>query len=217
METFSFSITGNRAVARTTIAASAAMGCLLLALTACGQKETANPAAESSPRPGMSDAKVDAAVVDALTPPRPIEPTGAYRDPVLERADAILDEFPNKTAVELLNLPEVNQALRGALEKLSKDKALQERINNSVALAAKMKGLSAAPGTLGLDLDTSGYDASRKRRMLDAVLTGDPKQIVGFLTQEIGEASVELSYGGVNRAANGIAIKETLPPAPAAQ
>lgn len=210
METFSFSTTGNRVAARMTIAASAAVaGMLLLALTACGRKEVAQPVAEAPPSQAVSDAKVDSLLLEAMAPAEP------GRDVMLERADAILDENPNKTAVELLNLPEVNQALRAALEKLSKDKALQERINNSVALAAKMKGLSAAPGSLGLDLDTSGYDAPRKRRMLHAVMTGDPKQIVGFLTQEIGEASVELSYGGVNRAANGIAIKETPPPPPA--
>jgi hypothetical protein len=67
---------------------------------------------------------------------------------------------------------------------------------------------------VGLDLDIKGYDRSRKSRMIQAVMSEDPKQIVRFLTEEIGEATAELTYGGAQRASNGVAIKETPPPNP---
>jgi hypothetical protein len=50
--------------------------------------------------------------------------------------------------------------------------------------------------------------------MVQAVISEDPKQIVRFLTEEIGEAVPELTLGGADRASNGVKIKET--PAPAA-
>ena len=128
------------------------------------------------------------------------------------RAEDILARYPEKNAAELLNLPEVNEALKVGLTRLSKDKRLQDQINNSAAMVAKMQGLSGEPGTVGLDLDIKGYDHARKSRMLQAVLSEDPKQIVRFVTEEVGEAAPELTYGGVQRASNGVAIKETPPP-----
>lgn len=89
---------------------------------------------------------------------------------------------------------------------------MQDQINNSAAMVAKMQGLSGEPGTVGLDLDIKGYDHARKSRMLHAVMSEDPKQIVRFVTEEVGEAAPELTYGGVQRASNGVAIKETPPP-----
>ena len=192
------------------------MVALCLSLTSCGKKETPKPTAEAPKPPAVSDAKIDAAIADALAPSEPSAPTKSDVQAGLEaQAEDILAKYPNKNAQDLLNVPEVNEALKVGLTKLSKDKKLQDQINNSVALAAKMKGLSGEPGTVGLDLDLKGYDHSRKSRMVQAVISEDPKQIVRFLTEEIGEAAPELSFGGADRASNGVAIKET--PAPAAK
>lgn len=190
--------------------------CLILAfsLTACGKKEAAKPTAEAPKPAAVSDAKIDAAIADALAPSEPSTPTKSDVQAGLEaQAEDILAKYPNKNAQDLLNVPEVNEALKAGLTKLSKDKKLQDQINNSVALAAKMKGLSGEPGTVGLDLDIKGYDYNRKSRMVQAVISEDPKQIVRFLTEEIGEAAPELSFGGADRASNGVALKETSPPA----
>lgn len=69
-----------------------------------------------------------------------------------------------------------------------------------------MKGLEGTPGLVGLDLDTKNYNRDQFR-MLQAALSKDPKRIVGFLVEEIGEAA-GTCYGGKDRASNGIAIKE---------
>lgn len=181
-----------------------------LALSACGKPEATPPATEpaASVTPALSERQLDAEIGRALTPSR------AEREAELaDRAEAVLDQYPGKNVTELLNTPEVNASLRVALTKLAENKPLQDQINNTVALAAQMQGLSGAPGSSRLDLDTSNYDPARKSRLLQAVLSEDPKRLVGFLAQEIGEAVPELSFQGVERASNGIAIKANPPPA----
>jgi len=62
-----------------------------------------------------------------------------------------------------------------------------------------------------------GYDRSRTSRMLQSVLSEQPQRIVDFLVTEIGEATPDISYGGLDRAPNGVAIvPNTIPAAPAA-
>jgi hypothetical protein len=105
-------------------------------------------------------------------------------------AEGIIAQYPGKTAADLLNVPEVNVKLRNLLGKLAQDKALQQRINSSVDLAAQIKGLD---GAARLDLDIKGYDKARTSRMLQATLSEDPKQLVAFLVGEIGEAAPDIS------------------------
>lgn len=188
-----------------------ALGCL----AACGKKEPARPAQEAlAPKSAaVSDSKIESMALEALAPAESRKSPKAELQAGLEsRAEDILARYPEKNAAELLNVPEVNEALKVGLTRLSKDKRLQDQINNSAAMVAKMQGLSGEPGTVGLDLDIKGYDHARKSRMLQAVLSEDPKQIVRFVTEEVGEAAPELTYGGVQRASNGVAIKETPPP-----
>ncbi|HRJ07298.1 MAG TPA: hypothetical protein PK490_04255 [Prosthecobacter sp.] len=192
---------------------------LLLALLAsfvlvsCGKQEAAKHAVEApkpaatSPAPVISDSRLDAEISQALTP------TAAERDEGLaDLAEDILDKYPNKNVTELLNVPEVNESLKVALTKLSENKALQNQINGTVALAAQMQGLNGEPGSTRLDLDTSNYDHARKSRLLQVVLSEDPRRIAGFIAQEIGEAVPELTFEGVDRASNGVAIRENAPP-----
>lgn len=188
-----------------------ALGCL----AACGKKEPARPAQEAlAPKSAaVSDSKIESMALEALAPAESRKSPKAELQAGLEsRAEDILARYPEKNAAELLNVPEVNEALKVGLTRLSKDKRLQDQINNSAAMVAKMQGLSGEPGTVGLDLDIKGYDHARKSRMLQAVLSEAPKQIVRFVTEEVGEAAPELTYGGVQRASNGVAIKETPPP-----
>lgn len=181
---------------------------------ACSKKETAKSTAEPTKPAAVSEAKIDAAIADALTPETPAADSGSDLQAGLEaQAEDILSKYPNKNGQDLLGVPELQEALKAGLTKLSKDKNHQNQINQSVSLAAKMKGLSGEPGTVGLDLDLKGYDRTRKSRMVQAVISEDPKQIVRFLTEEIGEAAPELSFGGVPRASNGVALKETPLPA----
>lgn len=188
---------------------------LCLSITACGRKEAPKSSTEAPTPAAVSDAKIDAAITEALAPSESSAPSASDVQAGLEaQAEDIIAKYPNKNAADLLNVPEVNEALKAGLTKLSQDKKLQEQINSSVALAAKMKGLSGVPGTVGLDLDVKGYDHARKSRMVQAVMSEDPKQIVRFLTEEIGEATPELSYGGAERASNGVAIKQTAPSSP---
>jgi hypothetical protein len=188
------------------------MVALCLFITACGKKEAPKTTVEAPKPAAVSDAKIEAAIADALTPSAPSAPTQSEVQSGLEaQAEDILAKYPNKNAQDILNVPEVHEALKAGLTKLSQDKKLQDQINNSVALAAKMKGLSGEPGTVGLDLDLKGYDHSRKSRMVQAVISEDPRQIVRFITEEIGEAAPELSFGGAGRASNGVALKETPP------
>lgn len=187
-------------------------------LASCG-KEAAKPQAETKPaakvetaqQTPVSDSHLDAEISSALVETARAEPEADSA--LADEAESILDRHPNKLPADLLNLPEVNASLKVALTRLAENKALQGQINSSVEVAAKMKGLSGAPGSVGLDLDTKNYNREQKSRMLQAVLSEDPKEIVNFLVGEIGEAAPELSYGGADRASNGVAIKENQPPA----
>ena len=181
---------------------------LTLALAACGRNEAVKVSvAPVSPKPvAVSNATLDAEITEALTP------TAIERESGLEaRAEEVLSKHPELNAADLLNVPEVNASLKVALTRLGEDKALQNKINSTVALAAQMKGLSGEPGAARLDLDVTKYDRARKSRMLQTVLSEDPKRIVSFLAEEIGEAAPELAFGGADRARNGIAIKEQTP------
>ena len=187
---------------------------LALSLISCGKKEAPKTAVEATKPAAVSEAKIDTAIADALTPETPAAPSKSDLQAGLEaQAEDILSKYPSKNGQDLLGVPELQEALKAGLTKLSKDKNLQNQINQSVSLAAKMKGLSGEPGTVGLDLDLKGYDYARKSRMVQAVISEDPKQIVRFLTEEIGEAAPELSFGGAPRASNGVALKETPLPA----
>lgn len=208
---FSSEACGEPTKRRLSLPAAAALVITLFGIS-CGKTETAKAPtpAVSAPQetPILTDAQMDHAIAQAL------EPTATERrDALADEAEDILAKYPNKNAAELLNVPEVNESLKVGLTKLGQDKALQGKINSTVELAAKLKGLEGRPGSVGLDLDVKSYDAARKSRMLQAVLSEDPNRIVGFLVEEIGEASPELTYGGVDRASNGVAIKENPPPA----
>lgn len=181
-------------------------------LISCGKKEPPKPATAPPKPPAVSDAQIDAAVLDSLTPATSSD--SETQTGLEAQVEDILARFPDKNAVELLNVPEVNEALKAGLTKLSQDKALQDQINNSAAIVARLQGFSGAPGTVGLDLDLKSYDYSRKSRMLQAVMSEDPRQIVRFITEEVGEAAPELTLGGADRASNGVAIKQ-IPPPPA--
>ncbi|SKA96806.1 hypothetical protein SAMN02745166_02470 [Prosthecobacter debontii] len=181
----------------------------------CGKKPEVSKSTEASPAQpkavtttSVSDTHLDSLITDALEP-LPAERQNALAD----EAESIIDKYPNKTAADLLNVPEVNESLKVALTKLGQDKKLLGQINSTVELAARMQGLEAKPGSVGLDLQVQNYDRPRTSRMLQAVLSEDPKRIVGFLVEEIGEATPELTYDGVYRASNGVAIKENPPPA----
>ena len=180
-------------------------------LTACGKKEAPKPVVETTKPAAVSDAKIDAAITDALAPSAPSQ--SDVDAGLAEQAEDIIAQYPNKNAVELLALPEVNEALKAGLTKLSQNEKLKEQIENSAAMVAKMQGLSGDPGTVGLDLDIKNYNHAQKSRMLQAVMSEDPKQIVRFITEEVGEAAPELTYGDAARASNGVAIKVTTPAA----
>lgn len=199
---------------------------MLLALTACGKSsDSATSAAESSkpatPPPASSqasDSQIDAEITKSLAAPSDRSVQSVASDPsqnsaLADEAENILSRHPDKDAAELLNVPEVNEKLRTALKKLGENKPLQQQIANTVDLAARFKGLDGPPGFAKLDLDIKGYDRARKSRMLQAVISEDPRRIVDFLAAEIGEATPELSLGGVERAANGVSISKQPEPA----
>ena len=205
-------------IADTNSALQAVLLCGVLA--SCDKTETPKTTGHSFPPPAakVSDGELDAHIAAALSPPPapdPLEQT--KRDAFTEEAEEIMDLYPGKNAQELLSVPEVNPKLVNALKKLAADKVLQDYINSSVDLAAKITGLEGAPGSYGLNLDLKGYDAKRTSRMLQSVLTEDPRRLVDFLVQEIGEASVDLSYGGMERAPNGISLVPKNPPPAAAK
>lgn len=183
-------------------------------LVSCGKKETAQaPTPAAAPKTEtVTDAKLEAALAQAFAE-EPKKTRVAEKDALADEADSIIAKYPGKNAAELLNVPEVNASLKVALTKLGEDKKLQGQINSTVELAAQMKGLDGTPGSARLDLDVTQYNNARKSRLLQAVLSEDPNRIVSFLTQEIGEATPELSYGGADRASNGVSIKEQTPPA----
>ena len=181
----------------------------MLLLASCGKSpEAVKPAAPEAPKAAVvSDSKIEAAITEALSAPTP-----AAGD-LADEAQAILAQYPGKTATDLLNVPEVNSKLRNLLTKLGQDKPLLARINSSVDLAAQIKGLE---GAAKLDLDMKSYDKARTSRMLQAVLSEEPKQLVAYLVGEIGEAAPDISYGGLDRAPNGVSIVPNPAAAPAA-
>ncbi len=187
-----------------------------VALAACGKSQPEAPktgAASDAPKPAaaVSDAKIEAEISSALT--APATPASPAEDALKSEADDIIAQYPGKTATELLATPEVKDKLAVAMKKLSADPVLLKRVNSTVDLAAQIKGLE---GSAKLDLDMKGYDQARTSRMLQSVLSEDPQRIVNFLVSEIGEAAPDLSYGGLDRAPNGVAIVPNTLPAPAA-
>lgn len=176
------------------------------ALASCGKK-TGEPAkagetAVASAPVSMSDTRIESEIANALAGTAPA-PVAATAGDLQREAEAIIAQYPGKTAADMLNVPEVSTKLRNLLGKLAQDKALQARINSSVDLAAQIKGLE---GAAKLDLDIKGYDKARTSRMLQAALSEDPQQLVAFLVGEIGEAAPDLSFGGMERAPNGVSI-----------
>lgn len=187
---------------------------MALAFTSCGKKPEAAKAAEAPavPKPAVvSDSKIEAEISSALT--APATPVSPADQALKSEADGIIAQYPGKTATELLATPEVKDKLATAMKKLSADPVLLKRVNSSVDLAAQIKGMD---GAAKLDLDMKGYDQTRTSRMLQSVLSEEPQRIVDFLVSEIGEASPDLSYGGLDRAPNGVAIVPNTLPAPAA-
>ena len=186
---------------------------------ACNRQEAPTPAADAvveekaTPAAGESS-KADDVLNDPWIREAGLTSAGqeAEIDPLLDEALGLVDEHPDATAVELLNLPEVNPHLVAGLQALGKNEALKKLIDRNVDLAAQLSGLSDQPGAARLDLDTSGYDSARKARMLQAVLSEDPRRIVGFIADEIGEALPDLMYGEGERAPNGVAIVPKDPP-----
>lgn len=203
---------------------AAVLATLSVTALACGKKETpaqdAAPAKASAQESRLSDAELDREISQVLEAPVQPQSNPVPNLSLADEAESILDRHPDLKATDLLNLPEVNESLKAGLTKLGQDKKLQGQINSSVELAAQMKGLEGKPGSVGLDLNTDNYTRDQKSRMLQAVLSEDPRQIVNFVVGEVGEAAPELSYGGADRASNGVAIKEITPPSkpgPAAQ
>lgn len=183
-----------------------------LACASCGKSKPEAPKAAEAPKPAaVSDTKIEAEISSALTPPA--VPASPAADALKSEADSIIAQYPGKTAAELLNTPEVKDKLAVAMKKLSADPVLLKRVNSTVDLAAQIKGLE---GSAKLDLDMKGYDQARTSRMLQSVLSEEPQRIVDFLVSEIGEAAPDLSYGGLERAPNGVAIVPNTLPAPAA-
>ena len=182
-----------------------------LALSACGKSEAPKTAAPApAAKPAVSEAQLQTEISSALTPE-----TAKNADEALKNeADDIISRYPGKTATELLNTAEVKDKLVAAMKKLAADPVLMKRVNSTVDLAAQVKGLE---GAAKLDLDMKSYDRSRTSRMLQSVLSEEPQRIVDFLVSEIGEATPDISYGGLDRAPNGVAIvPNTIPAAPAA-
>ena len=183
-----------------------------LVLASCGKTpaaaKTATPAA---PKPAsVADTRIEAEISSALTPATTVSPAD---EALKTQADSIIAHYPGKNATELLNTPEVKDKLVVAMKKLEADPVLLKRVNSTVDLAAQIKGLD---GAAKLDLDMKGYDQARTSRMLQSVLSEDPQRIVNYLVSEIGEAAPDLSYGGLERAPNGVAIVPNTLPAPAA-
>lgn len=177
---------------------------IALGLVSCGKKAAEPAKASSAPtstqRAVVSNTRIESEITQALsgTAPAPVTARDLQRE-----AEDIIAKYPGKTAADLLNVPEVSTKLRSLLGKLAQDKALQQRIHGSVDLAAQIQGLE---GAAKLDLDIGNYDRARTVRMLQVALSDDPRQLVAFLVGEIGEAAPDLSFGGMERAPNGVAI-----------
>ncbi len=175
-------------------------------LSACGKStpeavKVPEMRAKAAPS-ALSEDRFESEITNALANSAPGTLILAASD-LQREAEAIIAKYPGKTATDLLNVPEVNVKLRSLLGKLAQDKALQARINTSVDLAAQIKGLE---GAAKLDLDMKDYSQERTSRMLQAALSEDPKQLVAYLVGEIGEAAPDISYGGLDRAPNGVSI-----------
>jgi hypothetical protein len=102
--------------------------CLVLAMlsVSCGKKEAPKTSTEAPKPAAVSDAKIEAAIADALTPSEASAPIQSEVQAGLEaQAEDILAKYPNKNAQDILNVPEVHEALKAGLTKLSKDKKLQ--------------------------------------------------------------------------------------------
>lgn len=210
-------------------AAIIVLAAMVAGLASCGRDSASNaPAAQTSKTPGeerqVSAETIDGEIAKALAPEQstPAGPataaTARSAGSLEDEAEDILSRYPGKNAQELLNVPEVNARLASALKKLAADPQLQQVIKTTVDVAAQFKGLDGPSGSARLDLDVTKYDRPRTSRMLQAVLSEDPGQIVHFLVGEIGEATPDISYGGMQRAANGVAIVpvDQPPPKPAA-
>lgn len=180
-----------------------AVALFALTLASCGKKTEESAKAVAAPAPAaVSDTRIESEITNALAGAAPA-PVAATPGELQREAESIIDKYPGKTAVELLNVPEVGTKLRNLLGKLAQDNALKQRIDGSVTLAAQIKGLE---GAAKLDLDMKSYDKARTSRMLQAALSEDPNQLVAFLVGEIGEAAPDLSFGGMERAPNGVSI-----------
>jgi hypothetical protein len=177
---------------------------LAVFMTSCGKStpepQVVAPAPSAPAAAPVSNINVEAEIANALTgtAPAPLAASDLERE-----AESIMAKYPTLTATDLLNVPEVQTKLRTLLGRLAQDKALQDRINSSVDLAGQIKGLE---GATKLDLDMKSYDRPRTSRMLQAALSEDPKQLVAFLVGEIGEAAPDISFGGLERAPNGVSI-----------
>lgn len=190
-------------------------------LSACGSKDQ-SPTASAGAKPetaAVSDAAMEKEISRALAPaPAPAAFGGSSRamagDSLDEWVDDIRLAHPNKNAVELLNVPEVNAKLREALQDLTANGELRAQIDSTVDVAAAFIGLDGPPGAYKLNLDMTGYDNDRTDRMLKAVMSGKAKPIVDFVVGEIGEATSDLGYGGQTRAPNGVAIEPAPTPTP---
>ncbi len=183
-----------------------------MALASCGKTPEAAKTTSAPEAPkaavAVAEARIDAEISSALT-----TPASPADEALKSEADSIIANYPGKTATELLATPEVKEKLAVAMKKLSADPVLLKRVNSSVDLAAQIKGMD---GAAKLDLDMKSYDQARTSRMLQSVLSEDPQRIVNFLVSEIGEAAPDLSFGGLDRAPNGVAIVPNTLPAPAA-
>ena len=199
-----------------------------LSLSSCSKKEepkgtAAAPVPEvSAPAPSemkVSDAALDEQIQNVFAPATANDAPSSFpavtTDLAIEAED-VMRKYPGKNAEELLGVPEVKDKLGNALKKLAADKELQNLVNGSVHLAAQIKGLEGPPGAHAMSLDLKTYDKPRTSRMLQNVLSEDPKRVVNFLVQELGEAAVDLSYGGMEKSLNGISIVPNPNPPPAA-
>ena len=205
-----------------------AVALLAIAMSACGKSDVKSessvkpvavpPTKASASASEVSNTKLDVEISKSLsTPPLETQASNAREAELSAQADDILKRYPTKDAAELLGTPEVVEHLKAGLKRLGEDPSLGKQIESTVSLAAKLKGLEGAPGSFRLDMDIKSYDKPRTKRMLETVLSEDPKRIVSFLSEEIGEATPELSLGGAKRASNGVAIEANPPPTPVAK
>lgn len=183
----------------------------MMLLSACGKKEESAETPDTSTKPSaVSDAAMDAEISAALTPvpePSSLLGSGASATTSLDdQVDEVRRQHPNKNAVELLSVPEVNTKLREALQELAESPKLRAQIDSTVDVAAAFIGLDGPPGSYKLNLDMTSYADGRIDRMLKAVMTGQAKPVVDFVVGEIGEAAPDLGYGGQIRAPNGVAL-----------